>query len=102
MSREYTEEEVRASFLEAVRDIVQYWENESRTAPSEKPSGVAFSILVLLDGGHGFMPGFVVAPSPHPDDKEYNREHGENWFPENHESNTKCDIAGALHELYHQ
>jgi len=31
--------------------------------------------------------------------KEYHIKEGENYFPENHTLDIKCDIAGGLHEL---
>jgi hypothetical protein len=58
--------------------------------------GLAHSIFVLLDGNATALPGFVVAPAPHPSDREYCIENGENFFPEAPEG--ACDIAGELHE----
>jgi hypothetical protein len=55
--------------------------------------GLAFSLLVILDGGTD-LPGFKLSPDPHPSDKEFNQKRGENWFPKD------CDIAGELHELF--
>lgn len=99
MSREMTDDEVRKKFLDSVRGIAKYWASESRAQTvQERCDGVAFSILVLLDGGHGMMPGFTVAASPHEDDREYRRELGEDWFPV---SDCEHDIAGSLHEQYY-
>ena len=100
-----TEDEVRNRFLEAVRNIANEWAHyelrtdryEGETEAEWRCRGTAFSIMVLLDGGHGDMPGFVVAPSPHPDDKEFHKSEGDNWYPKSPE--VKCDIAGCLHEL---
>jgi hypothetical protein len=39
------------------------------------------------------LPGFKVIPYPHPDDKPFNQECGENWY------SSRVDISGALHEL---
>jgi len=101
MSREYTEDEVREMFLRNVWNILNYWKNESRAETlDEKMEGFAFSFLVMLDGGSGNSPGFIVAPSAHEDDKEYNISEGENYYPQNHESDVKCDIAGYLHEIF--
>lgn len=58
--------------------------------------GLAFSIIVMLDGGNVGMPGFKVIPMPHPSDREYCKQNGENWYP------TGCDIGGSLHEHWHQ
>lgn len=95
MSRKYTEEEIREIFIKQVWSNIQYWKNEKR-APTldEKLEGLAFSMLVMLDGGNASMPKFVVAPNPHPDDKDYHIENGENYFPED------CDISGGLHDLF--
>ena len=101
MSRKYTEEEVRAKFLMNVWSILDYWKNESRAKTiDEKMEGFAFSFLVMLDGGNGAMPKFVVAPDPHPDDKAYHESEGVNYFPENHMSDIKCDISGGLHDEF--
>jgi len=100
--RELTEDEVQRVFLDQVRAMCRYWVEESiATTVKEKVEGVAFSILVALDGGNIGLPGFIVAPSPHPDDKEYHRSHGENWYPENDPEAVKCDIGGSLHEHFH-
>lgn len=102
--REYTLEEVRKKFLDAVRGIAQYWADE-RLVPDrttqERCQGVAFSILVLLDGDDANLPGFALVPDPHPDDKEYCRGEGENWYPT---QEVACDIRGAarLHDEFYR
>jgi hypothetical protein len=55
--------------------------------------------MVALDGGAMALPGFIVAPNPHPSDKEYHISEGSDYYPENHELDIKGDIAGGLHEL---
>jgi len=101
--REYTTDEVQEQFLNLVRRNVAYWKSQARRGGTLEDAleGLAFSILVLLDGGAMGMPGFIVAPDPHPTDREYHQESGENWFPENHEAKAqiKGDISGSLHEL---
>lgn len=96
---EYTEEEVRAKFLRQVRDTVDYW--DASTGDGDKRGaleGLAFSLLVMLDGGSTALPGFAVIPAPHPDDKSYCIGEGENWYPQ-FSPKGHCDIAGSLHEL---
>lgn len=96
--REYTPDEVREKVIDHVRDCVRYWETLPDKTQHERLDGLAFSILVMLDGGVLGLPGFQVMACPHPDDKAYHQENGENWFadvPEN-----KHDIAGCLHEIY--
>ena len=97
MSREYTKEEVRKQFLDTVRGIVDYWEHVPNPCGTRE-SGVAFSILGMLDGVNAGIPGFVVAPSPHPDDRDYCISMGEDYYPESPQA--QCDIAGGLHELF--
>lgn len=97
MSKELTRDEVRQRFIVSIRDCILYWSEQEET-DLHKLEGLAFSILVILDGGTG-LPGFIVAPNPHPDDKEFLTSSGEDFFSENYESDIKCDIAGGLHEL---
>lgn len=101
--REKTTEEIREEFLKHVRHLIQYWDEVSgKNAPEtqkERLEGLAFSILVALDGNTMALPKFIVAPDPHPDDKEYLISEGNNYYPENHNSDVKGDIAGCLHEL---
>lgn len=98
--REKTVEEVRCEFVDKVGDLVDYWSYQEGMSDKDKVEGVAFSILTMLDGCSLDMPGFIVAPLPHEDDKEYDIENGENYYPQNHNSNVKCDIAGVLHYTF--
>lgn len=105
--REMTTEEVRAKFLDMVRSYVDYWADPYH-APGddlrERLSGLAFSILVILDGDSA-MPGFIVAPHVHEGDKKDCIENGENWYPEprdvEHDA-YEYDIAGHLHEEFYK
>lgn len=104
--RELTEEEVRAALLDNIWGIIGYWEKvDGKDGPKtvrDRISGAVFSVLVTLDGGSMGLPKFIVAPDPHPDDREYHQDQGEDWFPENHDSDVVCDLSGGLHELFHQ
>lgn len=99
MSREKAMEEVREEVLDHIRGMVDYWNEIEKDTTKEKLEGLAFSILTMLDG-YSSMPSFIVAPLPHEDDKEYKIENKEDYYPENHNSDIKCDIAGGLHELF--
>jgi hypothetical protein len=96
MSREYTEDEVRKNYLELVWEYINYWDSLPEKTCRERLEGLAFGMLVILDGESTEMPGFSVFPSPHQDDKEYHIKLGENWYPDS------CDIAGCLHELFYE
>lgn len=102
--REYTSDECREMFLDQIRAYVHYWattelhpasEAENRSEIHRRLDGLAFSILNILDGTSAGLPSFVVAPSPHPDDKEFHKNEGENWWPRNHKVEDK--LRGALH-----
>lgn len=106
MARELTREEVRDNFLEEVRIAVDYWASDAVLAHytiHERLSGVAHTILAKLDGCSPGLPGFIVAPLPNPEDKQYFIEEDTNWYPENHEAEVSADIGGGLHEhLFNQ
>ncbi len=99
--RELTVEEVRNKFLKHCRLLVDYWDKVEDRTTKEKISGAIFSVLAMLDGSNIDLPGFIVAPRPHENDKKFCKKEGENWYPENHKSNIKCDIGGSLHEMFH-
>lgn len=95
--RAYTKEEVREQFLKLIWDCINHWEKDERTLPTrDKLKGLAFSILVILDGESANLPGFLVKPSPQETDEEYHKNQGKNWYPKD------IDISGSLHELFYQ
>ena len=98
--REYTEEEVREQFLDNIRAYVKYWDKLPDMSTRERLEGLAFSILAAIDGATAELPAFILAPLPHEEDKEYLRNRGKNWYPENRQAGVKADIARGLHELF--
>ena len=97
-SRAVTKEEMREDFLKQVRNIVDWWKNESRVDVDGRIEGVAFSILVLIDGEHAMFPGMDLVMRPHPDDKDYHEKNGENWIPDG----LVINDGVALHEEFQQ
>lgn len=94
-AREMTANECANRLLEHVRDMVLYAEREARwPTVREKLEGLAFSILVAIDGETSDLPAFRLIPHPHPDDAEYLKSEGRNWWP------SDLDIAGGLHERF--
>lgn len=91
-------DEVKDEFLSNVKNIVWYWKNEKHSF-ADAVEGVAFSILVAIDG-HGGLPKFILAPDPHPDDRQYHIDNFEDFYPENYSSDIQCDISGELHDLF--
>jgi hypothetical protein len=103
MARELTAEEVRERFLGHVRGLVDYWLRVEGRDERRRMEGLAFSVLAALDGDSCDLPAFIVAPLPHADDREFRRDEGEDWFPENHAvaGQVRADIAGRLHEHFY-
>lgn len=106
--RQLTDGEVRAEFLKRVVGSVRYWQTvKPETAPNPQPplsmedrvSGIAFSLLVMLDGNQVGFPAVSLVPQPHPDDKEFNKGEGMHWYPCPREP--RHDFGGALHEEFH-
>ncbi|MCQ4085873.1 hypothetical protein [Saccharibacillus sp. JS10] len=101
MSREKVSDEIVAELIEHIRGAICTWEMTDKTS-LEKLNGLAFSILVALDGDADGIPQFIVAPRPHHEDKQFNIERGFNYYPENHllDEKLRCDIGGNLHEHF--
>lgn len=98
MSKPYSKEEIEDNFLAHIHTLVDYWENESRTKTSkEKLNGLAFSILSMLDGCSGEMPGFEVKAIGAKEDIEFFLQTGQDYYPLEGE-----DIAGSLHEKFYK
>ena len=103
--RELTPEQVEDRFLEHVRVMVEYWAGEGASNVAaeqthrDRLEGLAHSMLATIDGSSMALPRFVLAPHPHPDDRQFHLDEGENYYPENHTADVKADISGGLHEL---
>ncbi len=97
--RAYTADEISAMFLAQVRVYVDYWEKQPDLSARQRLEGLAFSMLVMLDGGQPDLPSFKVIPFPSPGDRAFHKARGENWFPL---ASKGVDIAGALHDNLHQ
>jgi hypothetical protein len=91
--RAWTQEEVRDEFIDHVNVLIQYWSDHDGSL-KECLSGLVFSILTALDGESLAVPAFKVIPVSDPEDAEFLREEGSNWYPED------VDIAGALHDVF--
>jgi hypothetical protein len=105
MSKELTTDEVRKNFLRQVQANIDYWAGIPMRPDEtlrERLESVVFSTLVIIDGESG-LPSFILAPDPHPTDKQYNIDNGDDYYPENKEALAliKGDISGSLHDLLH-
>ena len=94
-----SKEQARENFLTAIRGAVEYWEDEERAQTSKKKlEGLAFSILNIIDGSGMIMPALDICLSPHPDDKQYAIDNGEEWY----EPGMCINDDVMLHEFWHQ
>lgn len=95
--RAYTTEEVRELFLETVGALITHWKNSYDDPVTDPVTGVAHSILTLIDGRNADLPAFKLIPDPHPQDQSYHEKLGENWFPSSAVfKSDECDIATDL------
>lgn len=96
-----TKEEARERFLKEVWNIVWCWEKRAPDKTQlERLEGVAFSILTLLDGDVGTHPGYLVIPNETPEDQQWRKDQGDDWYPLNVVSEDECDIGGGMHEHF--
>ena len=95
--REITPEEARDIFMRQIAAYARSWASADGLTNMERCSGLAFSILNIFDGTAAFLPAFNIHVSPHPDDKDYRKRNGENWFVDGQCINDDC----MLHEEWH-
>ena len=95
-TRAKTSYEVRQEFLEHIHALSHYWATLPDKTAQERCDGLAFSILNIFDGTAMALPAMDIHLAPHPDDKEFNQQQGENWYEPGMVIND-C----MLHELWH-
>ena len=98
-TRELTDEETRDRLFGHLEALIDYWENQGESR-RDAMEGLVFSILVTLDGESGGLPAWILAPDPHPEDREFHKNRGENWFPENDFLLVSFNLSGTLHEYW--
>lgn len=110
--RPYTRDEMRQMVVEQLIASVDYWSNPTLNhgplrnhtpmTVRDRVSGAVFSALSMIDGCTD-MPSMLLVPCPHPDDKEYHRQEGSDWWPDPLASvNDAVDLAGELHSMFAQ
>jgi hypothetical protein len=100
--RAYTEDEVRDLILDAIRTTAAYWASQPDVDSVGQPltiqgrcDGVAFSILTMLDGCT-HLPAMTLKMDPAPEDAEFLRGEGENWFEPG------MEICTMMHEHFYR
>jgi hypothetical protein len=102
MSRERTQEEVRAAFIGHLRRLIYYWTEEVKvTNPKELLKSFAFSVCCAIDGSADGLPGFILAPHAHPGDKQFHIANGEDYWPDNADAVVQCNISGMLQDEWY-
>jgi hypothetical protein len=94
--RALTQDEARGIFMERVRSIAQYSAGV-KNDPLDAANLTAFSILSLLDGSTIGFPAVDLHVQPHPEDKAWLKENGENWF----EPGMVLNDNTHMHEEFH-
>lgn len=80
MSKAKTVDQVREELLGHIRMIARYWAELPNKTPQERCDGLAFSMLNIFDGNTLPLPAMDICLAPHPSDKDYNIEEGEDWY----------------------
>jgi len=83
-----TEEETLKDFLATVREAVRYWDAVEGKTKFQALEGLAFSILVIMDGGSSHPP-CMLRPL-------VSTIKGDDWLDIGH------NIAGSLHDNFYQ
>jgi len=103
--RAFTQKEVTDKFMKHYVSIVRYWRDLPDLSMNRRFEGLAFSLLTALDGSScDLNTAFHVIPMPHPTDKAYHQEQGENWWPDPPpELEEAVTVHGShmLHDLYY-
>lgn len=98
MSKPYTKEEVLKLFMDQTRTIANYWSKVEGRTEKEKIEGAIFTLLNSIDGmGYPFVAMDLVL-RPHPDDKNYHIENGDDYY----EDGMAINDCVYLHELFYE
>lgn len=97
MSKARTPEELRENLLAHCRWLANYWAKERPHDVKAACEGVAFSILTYLDGCSS-SPSFDLVLRPHPDDKQFHIDNGDDWIEDGTVINADC----YLHEMFYK
>lgn len=92
MSNPKTEQEVLKDFLTKLHVLSEYWAKQEGTK-QDVCDGLVFSILNIFDGTSIDFPAMDIVLRPHPDDKEYHKSCGEDWFKDGMVIND-CELHG--------
>lgn len=93
--------------MEHCRGLVDEWSKVKDRDDKGRLMGLLHSFLVVLDG-ESQLPAFKLIASPHPSDKDYHKDRGEDWWPpfpedlEEREDLITVHGGTMLHEMLYQ
>lgn len=98
--RAYTAAELQERLFSCLWRNIHYWETLDKPTYSvrDRLGGLAFSLLNIFDGTSMDFPTLDIVASPHPDDKQYHIDQGDNWI----EPGTVINGDLLLHEHFYQ
>jgi len=100
-TRALTPEELRETFMDTCRGLADFWADPAHSPDRDWPDrvrGLLHSVLVIFDGDSVALPAFDIVARPHPADKAFCQEEGENWI----EDGTAINAGTALHEILYE
>jgi len=100
-TRALAPEELRETFMDTCRGLADFWADPAHSPGRDWPDrvrGLLHSFLVIFDGGSGGLPAFDIVARPHPADKAFHQEEGENWI----EDGTVINADASLHEMLYR
>lgn len=81
MSKAKTKDEMLSDFISAVNCVADYWSRVENISNKDRCHGVKHSILTIIDGMSGSFPCAIdLVLRPHPDDKQYYIDDGEDFI----------------------
>lgn len=91
-----TVESVRQEVMDYVKALVKYWSEQNDKTNLERCEGLAFSILVMIDGGTFPLPAMDLVLRPHFDDKQFCIETFKDWYEDGMVINDDCQLHDLL------
>lgn len=81
--REWNDDEMRAFFFNRVAIFIAKWSGKKNISKLDKGAGLFRDIFLLCEGKDPYFPAKIdLISTPHPEDKEYYLENGENYYEE--------------------
>jgi hypothetical protein len=92
MRNELTQEQVQDRFLNLVRDAARTWAGSDLPDDLARCEGIVSTVLGIFDGKSEGLPALDIVVHPHPSDRAYCIENGENYYPQGLVINDDCTL----------